>query len=132
MTNYVFSVQLDKPIEEAIETLKATLMKNHLGIVSDVNVAAIVKTKLEQDMAAYRILGACNPKMAKTMIDEMPEVGALLPCTIIAREVAGKTVFDFMDPLTVLGIANNDIINTVALEATEQLKAVVNDIKNIE
>lgn len=129
MSNYVFSTTINQPIDDAIETLKATLMNHHLGIVSDVNVAGIVKTKLEQDMPAYRILGACNPKMAKTMIDAEPSAGALLPCTIVAREVDGATVIDFMDPVTVLGIAGNDVMDKVAAEATEKLKAAVADLE---
>lgn len=129
MSNFVFSAQLNQPIDTAIETLKTTLMNHHLGIVSDVNVAAIIKNKLDEDITAYRILGACNPKMAKTMIEAVPEAGALLPCTIVAREVDGNTIFDFMDPIAVLGIANNDVMNSVASEATEKLKAVIVDLE---
>ncbi len=128
MPDFVFSTEIDKPIDEAIEILKSTLMKHHLGIVSDVNVAGIVKNKLEEDMPAYRILGACNPRMAKTMIDEMPEIGALLPCTIVARESDGKTVFDFMDPVSVLGIAGNEVVNGVADDAATKLKAAIADL----
>ena len=129
MSNFVFSTQLNQPIDTAIDTLKTTLMSHHLGIVSDVNVAAIIKHKLDEDITAYRILGACNPKMAKIMIEAMPEAGALLPCTIVAREVNGNTIFDFMDPIRVLGIANNDIMDAVAVEATEKLKAVIIDLE---
>lgn len=130
MNTFSFSAQIPQPIDAAVETLKATLMKHHLGIVSDVDVSAIVKNKLDQDMPSYRILGACNPKMAKTMIDEIPEAGALLPCTIVARETDGKTVFDFMDPVTVLGLAGNDTMDQVATEASEKLKAAIADLNN--
>jgi uncharacterized protein (DUF302 family) len=127
--NFVFSTQINQPIDEAIETLKSVLLKQHLGIVSDVNVSGIVKNKLNQDMSPYRLLGACNPGMAKTMIDDFPEVGVLLPCTIVAREVEGNTVVDFMDPVTVLGIAKNETINKVAQDAEEKLKAVIADLE---
>jgi uncharacterized protein (DUF302 family) len=129
MSDFVFSTQLDQPIDEAIETLKITLMNHHLGIVSDVNVAAIVRTKLDEEMSAYRILGACNPRMAKNMIDEIPQAGALLPCTIVAREAKGKTIFDFMDPVTVLGVANNEVMDAVATDAKQRLQAVVADLE---
>jgi uncharacterized protein (DUF302 family) len=127
--NFVFSTQINQPIDAAIETLKNALMKQHLGIVSDVNVSGIVKNKLNQDMPAYRLLGACNPQMAKTMIDDLPEVGVLLPCTIVAREVGGNTVVDFMDPVTVLGIAGNETLNKVAQDAKEKLKAAIADLE---
>jgi uncharacterized protein (DUF302 family) len=129
MMNFVFSTQINQPIDDAIGTLKNALMKHHLGIVSDVNVSGIVKNKLNQDMPAYRLLGACNPQMAKTMIDDLPEVGVLLPCTIVAREVAGNTVVDFMDPVTVLGVANNETINKVAQDARERLEAAIADLE---
>jgi len=128
MPKFAFSVRVEQSIDDAIETLKSTLMNHHLGIVSDVNVAGIVKNKLGEDMPAYRILGACNPKMAKTMIDALPEAGALLPCTIVARETEGGTAFDFMDPVTVLGIAGNSVMDQVATEAAEKLKAVAADL----
>ena len=127
--NFVFSAKLNKPIDEAIETLKSALMKHHLGIVSDVNVSGIVKNKLNQDMPAYRLLGACNPQMAKTMIDDLPEIGVLLPCTIVVREEAGNTIIDFMDPVGVLGIANNETVNQVARDAEEKLKAAIADLE---
>ncbi len=130
MTPYYFSTQLQLPIDEAIETLKSTLMNHHLGIVSDVNVAGIVKNKLDQDMPAYRILGACNPMMAKSMIDAVPQAGTLLPCTIVAREENGNTVFDFMDPVTVLSIADNETMYQVALQAREKLQSAIKDLES--
>ena len=127
--NFVFSTRINQPIDAAIETLKSALMQHHLGIVSDVNVTNIVKNKLNEDMPAYRILGACNPKMAKTMIDDLPEAGVLLPCTIVAREVAGNTVINFMDPVSVLGIANNETMNQVAQDAAQRLRATLADLE---
>lgn len=127
--NYVFSTEIDQPIDAAIDTLTDALKKHHLGIVSDVNVAAIVKNKLDQAMPAYRILGACNPGMAKTMIDEVPEVGVLLPCTIVAREAAGKTIIDFMDPIAVLGLAHSETVEKVARDAEQRLRAVISDLE---
>ncbi len=128
MTDFVFSTRIEQPIDEAIEILKSALMNHHLGIVSDVNVAGIVKNKLGEDMTPYRILGACNPKMARSMIEAVPEAGALLPCTIVAREDNGGTVFDVMDPVAVLGIAGIDSMNRVAAEAKEKLQAALAEL----
>ena len=131
MSKYCFSVSLEMPIEVAIELLKKTLMNHHLGIVSDVSVSDIVKNKLNEEMAPYRILGACNPKMAKTMIDESADIGTLLPCTITARENKGVTTFDFMDPETVLDLAENNIINQVAKEAKAKLFLVKQELEKL-
>lgn len=128
MANFSFSAEVDQPIDDAIATLKTALMGHHLGIVSEVDAAGIIKNKLGEEIAPYRILGACNPKMAKAMIEAVPQAGALLPCTIVAREVEGKTFFDFMDAEIVLGLADNDVMKTVAAEAMEKLKAAVADL----
>ena len=131
MPNYCYSTSIEQSIDTAIETLKASLHNHKLGIVSDVNVQAIIKNKLDQDITAYRILGACNPMLAKSMIDEIPEAGTLLPCTIVARENNGKTTFDFMDPVSVLGIANNKTLNKIAKDADERLKAVIAELNQL-
>lgn len=127
--DFVFSTQVNKPVDEAIEMLKAALVHHQLGIVSEVNVSDIVQNKLGREMPAYRILGACNPKMAKTMIDDLPQAGVLLPCTIVAREAEGATIFDFMDPVSVFSISDNKTMQKTAEEARVLLESVVNELE---
>lgn len=129
--SYTLTTSINQPIDEAIETLKNTLMTHKLGIVSEVNVQATIKNKLNEDIAPYRILGACNPGMAKKIIEAAPEAGALLPCTIVAREEDGKTIFHFMAPEPVLGLEDNVVVQDVAKQATEHLKAVISDLEKI-
>lgn len=129
MSAYSFTVTINKPIDEAIEILTKSLMNNKLGIVSDVRVSDIVKNKLNETMDPCRILGACNPMMAKTMIEDTSAIGALLPCTIFARERDGVTILDFMDPEAILGLENSDAINEVAKQAKEQLLKTIEDIE---
>ncbi|MEE9310367.1 MAG: DUF302 domain-containing protein [Cocleimonas sp.] len=129
--SYTLTTSLKQPIGDAIETLKNTLMNHKLGIVSEVNVQATIKNKLGEDIAPYRILGACNPGMAKKIIDAAPEAGALLPCTIVAREEDGATIFHFMSPEVVLELENNTVVQDVAKQATEHLEAVITDLESI-
>ena len=131
MNKFVFSTQLNQPIEQAIQTLTETLANHNLGIVSDVNVAGIIKNKLDEEVPAYRILSACNPKVVKLITKEMPEAGIFLPCGIVAREDDGKTTFDFMDPITVLGLLENEVISTLAKNVTQQLKDTVADLEKL-
>ncbi|HBS27124.1 MAG TPA: hypothetical protein DD827_08370 [Gammaproteobacteria bacterium] len=121
---YAFDVTVNQSIEDAIETLTAVLKNHHLGIVSDVNVQAIIKNKLDEDIPGYRMLGACNPKLAKRVIDADPRAGTLLPCNIVASENDGKTTFYFMDPKTVFSLTDNEEILAVAKEADEILAKV--------
>lgn len=129
MSNYCYSVSIEQSIDDAIETLKSVLHTHKLGIVSDVNVQSIIKDKLDEEMGAYRILGACNPVLAKQIITEVPEAGVLLPCTIVAREIGKETVFDIMDPTVVLTIEDNKVLAKVAEDADKRLKSVVSDLK---
>jgi len=126
--SYTLTAELAQPIDAAIETLKSTLMKHQLGIVSEVDVQATIKNKLGEDIAPYRILGACNPGMAKKIIEAVPAAGALLPCTIAVQEIAGKTTFHFMAPEPVLGLETNEVVQEVAQQATQHLKAAIADL----
>ena len=129
--SYTLNATLSQPIDEAIETLKTTLMTHKLGIVSEVNVQATIKNKLGEDIAPYRILGACNPGMAKKIIEAAPEAGALLPCTIVAREEDGKTIFHFMAPEPVLGLEENAVVREVAKLATTHIQAAIDDLNKL-
>jgi len=129
--SYTLTASLNQPIDDAIETLKSTLMTHKLGIVSEVNVQATIKNKLNEDITPYRILGVCNPGMAKKIIEAAPEAGALLPCTIVAREEDGKTIFHFMAPEPVLGLENNAVVQEVAKLATTHINAAIDDLNKL-
>ena len=129
--SYTLTATLNQSIDDAIETLKNTLMTHKLGIVSEVNVQATIKNKLDEDIAPYRILGACNPGMAKKIIEAAPEAGALLPCTIVAREEGGKTIFHFMAPEPVLGLEDNAVVQEIAKLASTHIKAAIADLDAI-
>jgi uncharacterized protein (DUF302 family) len=122
---YTFGVTLDLPFDAAAEKTIAALAAEKLGIVSDVNVAAILKAKLGEDIGAYRILGACAPGLAKRVIEAVPTAGALLPCSVVVRSLGeGRTAVDFMDPVTVLGLAQSPAADAVAAEARAILERV--------
>jgi uncharacterized protein (DUF302 family) len=123
---YEFNTEIDLPFEQALEKVRATLMEEHLGIVSDVDVQAIFKNKMDKTIPAYHIYGACNPKLAERVIGSEPNAGTLLPCNFIMRETGdGKTVVSFMDPETVLSLCQTEEPKQVGVEAKEKLLRVV-------
>jgi uncharacterized protein (DUF302 family) len=123
---YEFNTEIDLPYEQALEKVRATLMEEHLGIVSDVDVQAIFKNKMDKSIPAYHIFGACNPKLAERVLESEPNAGTLLPCTFILRETGeNKTLVSFMDPVEVLGLSHTDEPKKVAAEAKEKLLRVV-------
>jgi uncharacterized protein (DUF302 family) len=126
---YEFHTELNLPFEEALEKVRATLMEEHLGIVSDVDVQAIFKNKMNKTIPAYHIFGACNPKLADRVISAEPNAGTLLPCNFIMRETAeNSVVVSFMDPVAVLGLTETDEPKAVAQEAKEMLQRVLDKL----
>ena len=127
---YQFNLTLDLPFEAAMEKVRETLMSEHLGIVSDVDVQAIFKNKMNKDIPPYHILGACNPKLADRVISAEPDAGTLLPCNFVMREEAnGSTVVSFMDPVTVLALTETDEAKAVGAEAKAMLQRVAEKLQ---
>ena len=122
---YEFNLTLPLSLDAALEKVRDTLMSEHLGIVSDIDVQAIFKNKMEKDIPPYHILGACNPKLADRVISSEPNAGVLLPCNIVMREDEdGNTVVSFMDPVAMLGLTQTDEPKAVATEAKAMLERV--------
>jgi uncharacterized protein (DUF302 family) len=122
---YAFSVELDLPVDAAIEKLTAALAQEKMGVISDINVAAIMKAKLDHDMPPYRILGACAPGLAKRVIEAQADVGAMLPCGVAVYQVApGRTRLAFQDPDAIASVVSDPVIAEVAREARAKLLRV--------
>ena len=127
--SYEFNTTLQSGFEEAIERVRAVLMEEHLGVVSEVNVQAIFKAKMDKDIPPYRIFGACNPKLASQILEVEPNAGTLLPCNFIMYETtSGNVVVSFMDPVTVLGLAQSDAAQEVGKVAKEKLLRVIDKL----
>ncbi|MDX9989988.1 DUF302 domain-containing protein [Thiothrix unzii] len=127
--SYEFNTTLQSGFEEAIERVRAVLMDEHLGVVSEVNVQAIFKAKMDKDIPPYRIFGACNPKLASQILEVEPNAGTLLPCNFIMYETTpGNVVVSFMDPVTVLGLAQSDAAQEVGKVAKEKLLRVIDKL----
>ncbi|MET0047840.1 MAG: DUF302 domain-containing protein [Sedimenticola sp.] len=127
---YEFNLTLEQPFDTAVETVRQALMQEQLGIVSEVDVQAVFKAKMDKDIPAYRILGACNPNLADKVLEAEPNAGTLLPCNLIVRDAGeGRTVVSFMDPEAVLGLSGSDVVKAVAGEARAKLLRVVDALK---
>ena len=122
---YEFNLTLALPFDAALDKVREALMSEHLGIVSDVDVQAIFKAKMDKGIAPYRILGACNPKLADRVISSEPNAGTLLPCNVVVRDDgAGGTVVSFMDPRSMLGLSDDPAVRGVADDAFAMLERV--------
>ena len=95
-------------------------------MLTDIDVAATLKKKLNQDMPPYRILGACNPPLAHLALEAEPSIGLLLPCNVVVRQDdAGKVQVEFMDPNAVLDLVNKPEVHQLASEVRQKLERVM-------
>ena len=124
--SYGFGKSIELSFDDAIKTVTAELEKEGFGVLSDIDVAAKMKAKLDKDMPRYRILGACNPGIAYQAIQAVEDIGLLLPCNVLVREDAeGSVHVDFMDPQSVLSLVGKVDIEPMALQVKEKLQRVL-------
>jgi uncharacterized protein (DUF302 family) len=125
MSNFGFGKIVDLSFEDAIDRLTEELAKEGFGILTVIDVQATLKAKLDVDMPPYRILGACNPSLAQQAIEAEPEMGLLLPCNALVREdERGRVNVSFMDPMAVLGLVDDDRVDTLSLQVKQKLLKV--------
>lgn len=125
MTSYHFSVTVSGDFDAVVDLTKAELAKEGFGVLSEIDVAATMKEKLNEDLAPYKILGACNPPFAFRALTADPAIGVLLPCNVVVRENgAGRILVDFMDPEAVLNLVDKPGIRMVADEVRARLEMV--------
>lgn len=125
-SEYGFGKSVELSFDDAIETVTTELEKEGFGVLSDINVAAKMKAKLDKDMPPYRILGACNPALAYQAIEAVEDIGLLLPCNVLVREdKAGTVHVDFMDPQSVLSLVDDPGVAPLAAEVKGKLQRVL-------
>jgi uncharacterized protein (DUF302 family) len=123
--HYGMVVHLDAPYEEAVAQATAALQTEGFGVLTEIDVKATMKKKLDVDFPRYVILGACNPMLAHRALTAEPELGLLLPCNVIVYEndEGGSTV-SIVDPVQMLGVAGNPALQPIAGEVRERLERV--------
>ena len=105
--------------------VRTALTEAGFGVLTEIDVQATMKKKLGEDMPGYRILGACNPKMAYQAIAMEPRVGAMLPCNVILREVDGGVEISAIDPAASMQAIDNADLTRVARQVRDMLEGVV-------
>ena len=107
---------------------RAALAAKGFGVLTEIDVQATMKKKLDVDMPGYLILGACNPAMAHQAMSVEPKVGAMLPCNVILREVEGGVEVSAIDPVASMMGIPNDELKRVAGQVRQMLAEVVDSI----
>ena len=123
---YYFSKTLNVPFDKAVERVTEELKKEGFGILTDIDVKATLKKKLDVDFKKYRILGACNPPFAYRALQAEDKIGTMLPCNVIVEEHTKGTVeVSAIDPIASMQAIQNPKLQDIAEQIQAKLKAVI-------
>lgn len=123
---YGFGKIVSYSFEDALEKVTQELAKEGFGVLTEIDVAATLKKKLDKEMPPYIILGACNPQLAHRALEEAPSIGLLLPCNVVVRlDNKDKVHVEFMDPSAVLSLVDQPKICPIAEEVKQRLERVM-------
>jgi len=124
--SYHFSKRLNVPFDQAVARVIDALKREGFGVLTDIDVRATLKSKLGEEFRPYRILGACNPKLAYGALQLEDKIGTMLPCNVIVQEYQGGSVeVSAVDPVASMQAIDNPGLAEVAKEVQARLKRVV-------
>jgi len=127
--NFGFTQVLNIPYEDALITVQEALKEEGFGVLTTIDVQSTLKKKLDVDFRKYVILGACNPPYAFQALQADLDVGLLLPCNVIIYETDDNKVFvSAMNPVSVLGVIQNEKLRIIAEEVSTKLQKVMEKV----
>lgn len=130
VSRYAFKIKMHHPYEVAVERVVEALKNEGFGVLTEIDVQATLKKKLDVDFCKYVILGACNPPLAHRALTAEQDIGLLLPCNVIVYEEDEGSVVGILDPIAMMGVTENPNLDPVAQEAKERLQRVAQFLQN--
>jgi uncharacterized protein (DUF302 family) len=126
---YYFSKILEMDFQDAVAHVTDALKKEGFGVLTEIDVKATLKKKLNVDFRDYRILGACNPPFAHQALQSEDKIGTMLPCNVIVQEVGqGRVEVAAIDPVASMSSVANEDLNAVAGRVQSSLKQVIQNL----
>jgi len=126
---YGFNVKFNGSFDEAVNRVTEELQKEGFGVLTEIDVKATMKKKLDIDKLPYKILGACNPVLANQALTAEPDIGLLLPCNVVVREEEdGGVTVAFMDPAAVMTLVDKAGVEELASEVKAKLERVADGL----
>ena len=126
--SYYFSKTIRVTFEEAIEKVTDSLKAEGFGILTEIDVQATLKKKLDVDFRPYKILGACNPPFAHEALKAEDKIGTMLPCNVILQERENGIEVAAIDPIASMSAVNNEKVTEVAGKIQSKLKSVIESL----
>lgn len=126
---YYFNKILDTTFDKAIAKVTDALKTQGFGILTEIDVKATMKQKLDIDFRNYKILGACNPPFAYKALSVEDKIGTMLPCNVIVQELNdGKIEIAAIDPIASMSAVQNPALGDIAFEVQDRLKKVIESL----
>lgn len=125
------STSLRASFDDAVEMTRKALFEQGFGVLTEIDVKATLKAKLDEDMEDYLILGACNPALAHRAVGVDRQIGLLLPCNVVVRadpDRDGMVIIDAMDPELMVQVADQPGLRAVADDASAKLHAAIDEL----
>lgn len=125
--NYYISRTIETSFEQTEENLRSLLKEQGFGVLTEIDVQATLKKKLDVDFRKYKILGACNPPYAHKALLTENKIGVMLPCNVIIQETdQGNIEVAAIDPMAGMAAVGNEQLNEIASQIREKLQSVIN------
>ena len=129
MSYYFSKVLAGKNFDEAIEHATNELKKEGFGVLTEIDVQATLKKKIDVDFKKYKILGACNPHFAHKALSSEDKIGLMLPCNVIVQEHEnGEVEVSAVDPIASMIAVKNDALGNIATEVQSKLKRIIENL----
>ena len=122
---YGTTVVLPQPFDEAVAAVRVALADQGFGVLTEIDMQATMRAKLDKDLPPYVILGACNPPLAYRALLAEPSLGLLLPCNVVVRQTDHGTVVEAIDPMTMVSISGNPALQPIVDEVAGRLTAAL-------
>ena len=127
--SYYFNKTVDMSFDEAIDKVAEELKKEGFGVLTEIDVKAALKRKIDVDFRKYRILGACNPSYAHKALLSEDKIGTMLPCNVIVQEREdGKVEVAVIDPVASMQSVKNESLGEIATKIQSKLKQVIDNM----
>jgi uncharacterized protein (DUF302 family) len=126
---YALSTTVDQPFNQTLEATRSALVDQGFGVLTEIDLAATLKAKIDADVAPQVILGACRPPLAHAAVQAEPSIGLLLPCNVVVRSLEdGTTLVEAMDPAVMVTLTRNENLVDVSADARDRLTTALTSL----